>query len=164
VARLFIAAWLPDDVLDRVASLRRPEEPGVRYTRRDQWHITLRFLGEAEVGDAVAALDQLCAPTVTAELGPAVSRLGRNVVCVPVHGLEELAAKVAAVTAAIGEPPDPRPFAGHVTIARLRHRGSCRIAGEPISARFTVTEVHLVESIQRAGGVEYETRSVVSLG
>lgn len=164
MARLFIAAWLPDDVADRVEALERPDEPGVRYTRRDQWHITLRFLGEAEVADAVAALDQLRAPTATAELGPAVSRLGRNVVCVPVHGLEELAAEVAAVTATIGERPDPRPFTGHVTIARLRHRGSCRIAGEPISARFTVTEVHLVESVARQGGVGYETRSVVALG
>jgi len=58
--RLFVAVVPPGDVLDRLAALRRPPRPGVRWTRREQWHVTLRFLGEVDesaVPALVAALD-----------------------------------------------------------------------------------------------------------
>ena len=35
----------------------RPARTGVRYTTRPQWHVTLRFFGEADVDEAVDALD-----------------------------------------------------------------------------------------------------------
>jgi 2'-5' RNA ligase len=156
VARLFVAVQPPDDVLERLEELDRPVEPGVRYTTRDQWHVTLRFLGETEVAAAVDALDDLDAAPTTAVLGPQVSKLGRAVVVVPVAGLDGLARRVREATAAIGEPVDPRPFAGHLTIARLRRRGACRIAGAPVSAQFPVDEVHLVRSVLDPGGARHE--------
>ena len=42
--RLFVAVWPPDDVLDRLAVLPRPEVDGLRWTDQDHWHVTLRFL------------------------------------------------------------------------------------------------------------------------
>ena len=44
-ARLFVAAVPPAAVLDQIAELTRPEIEGLRWTTRDQWHATLRFLG-----------------------------------------------------------------------------------------------------------------------
>jgi 2'-5' RNA ligase len=160
---LFIAALLPDDVLDLLASLPRPQEPGVRYTRRDQWHVTLRFLGSCEIDAAREAFDRINASAATGALGPAVSRLGRSVVVVPIAGLEPLAASVAAVTAAVGEPPDPRPFTGHVTVARLKGRPACRIAGHPVRASFAVRELHLVRSDTHADGAVYQTVAATTL-
>jgi 2'-5' RNA ligase len=160
VARLFVGVRPPDHVLDELAALPRAAEPGVRYTTRDQWHITLRFLGQAEVGDAAAALERLDSPSAEARLGPQVSRLGRDVVVVPVGGLEQLAADVAAVTAAVGDPPDPRPFAGHLTLARLRRRGACRIAGAPLSTSFAVEEVELVRSRLDPAGARYDVIAI----
>jgi 2'-5' RNA ligase len=157
VARLFVAVRPPDDVLDVVAALPRPAESGVRYTTRAQWHVTLRFLGEADIDEAAVALDGLDAPGAEAVLGPQVSRLGREVVVVPVQGLDDLAAAVLGATADVGRPPDPRGFAGHLTIARLRRRGACRIAGAPVAARFPVHEVALMRSELRAEGSRYET-------
>jgi len=78
------------------------------------------------------------------------------VVCIPVHGLGPIAAAVGAVTAGIGEPPDPRPFTGHRTLARLHGRAACGIAGAPFSGRFDVTEVELVQSTLAAGGATHE--------
>jgi 2'-5' RNA ligase len=157
-ARLFVAVWPPDDVLDALAALPRVEEPGVRYTTRAQWHVTLRFLGSCAVGDALAAFEQVRAEPCVVVLGPAVSRLGRDVVVVPVRGLEALAAAVVQATAEVGEPPDPRPFTGHLTVARLRHRGACRVAGAPIRASFPVEEIALVRShTGDPGGSRYET-------
>jgi 2'-5' RNA ligase len=158
VARLFVAVTPPADVLDLIAALSRPDEPGVRWTRRHQWHVTLRFVGDADVDEVVARLDGLDRPAVTAEIGPAVSRLGRAVVCLPVRGLEPLAVAIGERTADVGDPPDPRPFIGHVTLGRLRHRGSCRLAGAPFRATFVADRVDLVESELGSGGPRYTTR------
>jgi 2'-5' RNA ligase len=156
-ARLFVAAWPPPAVLDLLEALPRPVDPGVRYTRRDQWHVTLRFFGTCEVADALDAFTTVTAYAADAELGPAVSRLGRTVLSVPVRGLDELAAAVVAATAEVGEPPDPRPFAGHVTVGRLRNRPACKVAGSRIHATFPVTSIDLVRSDTRHDGARYET-------
>jgi 2'-5' RNA ligase len=156
-ARLFVAAWPPEPVLDQVEALHRPVDPAVRYTTRDQWHVTMRFLGSCAVDEATAAFGSIEGSAAEAELGPVVSRLGRSVVVVPVRGLDALAAAVVDATGAVGEPPDPRPFSGHLTIARLRHRPACRIAGQPISATFPVEELHLVRSDLHPKGARYTT-------
>ncbi len=156
-ARLFVAAWPSDEVRAELAALDRADEPGVRWTSAAQWHVTLRFLGTAAVEAAAAALAGLDAATATAELGPAAARLGRDAVVVPVRGLDALAAEVVRCTAHLGEPPDPRPFTGHLTIARLRGRGACRIAGARFSASFAVREVALVRSETHPEGARYTT-------
>jgi RNA 2',3'-cyclic 3'-phosphodiesterase len=163
VPRLFVAVRLPDEVLDALEALPRRDEAGVRWTRREHWHVTLRFFGEAAVDEATAALQRLVAAPVEATMGPAVSRLGRNVICVPVAGLDDVAAAVTEATAEVGEPPDPRPFNGHVTLARLKKQGACRLAGQPFRARFPVDAVHLVHSRLTDGGPEYSTELVVPL-
>lgn len=161
--RLFIAVPLPEVAEAAIDALPRPQEPGVRWTKPHQWHITLRFLGDCEVAEAVTALERLHAPAPTVTLGPQVSRLGRNVVCVPADGLSELASAVRALTAGIGDPPDTRPFRGHITIARLKHRAACGIAGERFAASFVADRVELVESMLLPEGPAYETRLAVSL-
>ena len=162
-ARLFVAAWPPAEVLDLLEAMPRPDEPGVRYTRRDQWHITLRFVGTAVIDDAHAAFESIVAPVAEAVLGPSVARLGRSIVIVPVQGLDAVASAAVDATAHIGEPPDPRPFTGHVTLARLRNRAACGIAGHRLHATFAVDEIHLVRSRLHPHGARYETLAVKRL-
>lgn len=167
--RLFVAVRPPPETIERIAALGRPDEPGVRWVPRSQWHVTLRFVGEADVDAVRAALAALPAHTaalarpVTAELGPAVSRLGRSVVCLPVQGLAPLAAAVATATVGIGDPPDPRPYTGHLTLARLRGRAACGIAGAPFSGRFEVTTVELVRSTLGASGAAHEVMATIPI-
>ena len=163
MARLFVAARPPQAVLDQLAALPRPAEPGVRWVPPEQWHVTLRFLGEADPDQAAAALAGLRSPEATAELGPVVSRLGRSVVCVPVAGLDELAAAVTAATAGMGGPPEARRFRGHLTLARLRHRAACGVTGTRISARFVVTQVELVRSVTGPSGAVHHVERRVPL-
>jgi 2'-5' RNA ligase len=156
VSRLFVAAELPDEVRRALlAAVDRRPEPGVRWVPPEQWHVTLRFLGDADEADAAAALDGVDAPPATAVIGPRVSRLGRTVVCLPVAGLDELAASVAAATATVGQPEDRR-FAGHLTLARLRRRAACGVTGTPFRARFEVGEVVLVRSTLDPDGARHE--------
>ncbi len=159
MARLFLAVWPPRDVLERLAALPRPDEPGVRWVPDERLHLTLRFLGEADPDVVDAALTNLELPAARVTLGPVVGRLGRNVVVLPAAGLDELAAAVRNATSGIGRPPDPRPFAGHLTLARLKQRAACGIAGAPFRATFPVKEVALVESAGVHHDLRYHTRS-----
>ena len=153
-----MAVWPPDDVLDAVAALPRPERTGVRWTRRDQWHVTLRFLGRVdEPAEAVTALSSVDAPATEAVLGPEVSRLGRGVVCVDVQGLDEVAAAVIEATRHVGRPPEDRQFKGHLTLARVKGGGMRGLVGAAVSARWPVGELHLVESRLHPHGARYET-------
>lgn len=133
--RLFVAVRPPDDVLDAVAALARPAHPGVRWTTRDQWHVTLRFLGEVGESEPVAAaLAAAPLPAATAALGPRVTALGSGVVCLPVAGLDALAAAVSEATAGWGRPPEHRRFRGHLTLARVDRPRRATRRGDPFRA------------------------------
>jgi 2'-5' RNA ligase len=158
-----VAVWPPDEVLDRVAALDRPAVPGLRWTTRDQWHITLRFLGEVpEVEPVVEALAEAEAELLTAQavLGPALDRFGRGVLHVPVTGLDELAGAVVRATSHLGRPPEDRPFAGHLTLARVAKGAPVdlrRLLGMPVKGEWKVDSVCLVESRSTRGGRSYDS-------
>ena len=167
MARLFVAVSPPEEVLDRIAALCRPEVAGVRWTDRGQWHVTLRFLGR--VDDLAAAAEALAgvraAPTV-ASLGPTVGRFGHRVLHVPVAGLDAVAATVVAATAHVGEPPEERGFTGHLTLARVTGRARVDLrplAGQPVVGTWPVEEVDLMESHLSPKGARYETVERVAL-
>ncbi|HKN38908.1 MAG TPA: hypothetical protein VJ456_07365, partial [Acidimicrobiia bacterium] len=109
---------------------------------------------------------RLSAPSTTAELGPDLGRFGRRILHVPVGGLERVAAAVVDTTAAVGRPPEDRPFAGHVTLARTRDRRGADLrplAGLPVAASWPVREVCLVESRIHPHGARYEVVERFSL-
>ena len=160
--RLFVAVWPPDDVLDRIEGLPRPDVPGLRWTHREQWHVTLRFLGQVPepgpVGEALAAVASSSAPA-EAVLGPRVDRFGRRLLHLPVSGLDRLAPAVVSATSGMGRPPDDRPFAGHVTLARVADRKSVDLrplTGAGVSGRWPVNEIVLVRSDLSPAGARYE--------
>ncbi len=159
-ARLFVAAVPPAAVLDEVAALSRPEVEGLRWTSRDQWHVTLRFLGRVTDVDAVTtALEPAALPRCEARLGPDMGRFGRRVLHVPVAGLGDLAAAVVAATADVGESPEDRPFAAHLTLARARARRGIdlrALTGAAVAARWTIEDVCLMESHLHPDGARYE--------
>ena len=131
--RLFVAARPTTPAVVAIDRLPRPEAPGVRWLPAEQWHVTLRFLGEADPEVVSAALAGLSAVPVEAVLGPSTLLLGDTVLVAPVAGLDGLAAAVAAVTAGVGEPPEDRPFFGHITLSGRRSRRRSRLTRWPWS-------------------------------
>lgn len=158
--RLFVAVALPPEALDVVEGLDRPPIEGLRWTDREQWHVTLRFLGAVDDADAVvAALRAVRASPRHAALGPAVARFGQRVLQVPVVGLDDVAAAVVGASAALGTPPEDRPFAGHLTLARVRGRRRVDLrplTGAEVSASWPVEDVLLFESHLHPKGARYE--------
>ncbi len=166
--RLFVAVWPPTEIIERLSGLDRPHIDGLRWTTAEQWHVTLRFLGDADEVAAKEAFGRISAdgPT-TAELGPVTGRFGRRVLHVPVSGLERLAAAAVAATADVGMAPDSRPFTGHVTLARARDRRGVDL--RPLSdmaviGTWEVGEVTLVAShLGGRGPSRYEVVETLAL-
>jgi 2'-5' RNA ligase len=165
--RAFVAVWPSPAVVEALAEIDRPQRPGIRWTTPDQWHVTLRFLGQLvdeEVEGVKAALAGLESAgrngPVTADAGPAWVRLGPSVLCLPVAGLGEVAASVVAVTSGIAAPEVGRPFRGHLTIARAARGVDPRPpAPVPFSASWEVDQVTLVASTLHPAGARYEVIS-----
>ncbi len=135
--RLFVAIVPPPaalDELDAAAAPLRPAWPGLRWTGREAWHITLAFLGE--VGEPAAArlaprmqraasrYRRLGLSFAGAGAFPGAARA--RVLWTGLAGergtLEHLAASVAAGARRAGAPPpdERRRFLPHVTLARTR--------------------------------------------
>jgi 2'-5' RNA ligase len=135
--RLFVAITPPDQVLDeleaRVAPLRAGW-PDLRWTSRDEWHITLAFLGEVSDQAAAALAPQLASaaqlrrtvPMSVTDAGafPSASRAtvlwaGVQAAQIPMTKLAQAAARAARAAGA--PPPGPRRrYHPHLTLARSR--------------------------------------------
>jgi 2'-5' RNA ligase len=134
--RFFIALSLPDGVrnsIERVqADLRRVlPEKAARWTRREQFHLTLRFLGNV----AATRVDELVKVTRTAcgrfcALRLTAARLGffpqarsPRVLWVGVKDLDDrlgsLWAALQSATLPFTTEPAEANFTGHITLARL---------------------------------------------
>ena len=158
--RLFVAALPDGSTVDRLREAcggwPRPKVAGLRWTGPDQRHVTLRFLGSIDPGEAAAALDGLGWAAAEARLGPATALRGRGVLMVPVGGLDGLAGAVAAATVELGGFLEDRPFTGHLTLARSRGRVPAGWEGRPVAGVFPVAEVCLVRSETLPEGARYE--------
>ena len=117
---MFVALWPPDDVVRELASMPRPAVDGLRWTKPERLHVTLRFLGECDEAEAAAALRRVSFAPTLVTLGPTMQRLGRSVVMIPARGVDDLAAAVTEATSHLSQPPSKRRFTGHMTVARFR--------------------------------------------
>ena len=152
--RLFVAVWPPDDVVRKLTAMPRPAIDGLRWTKPERLHITLRFLGQCDEAEASGALRQVSLVPASVTLGPVLRRLGRGVVMLPASGVDGLAASVTDATSHIGQPPPNRRFTGHMTVARFRRDPPPRLwppEGLPtFDASFTASEMALVR-VEPAG-------------
>jgi len=163
--RLFVAVRPPDDVVESVANIPRPDDTPARWTTREQWHVTLRFLGNVEdPGPIIETLDALRARLAPTEvtLGPRAGVLGHQVVYLPVAGLDALATAIIDATRNLGEPPQARRFKGHLTLARTKGSLVDRSALD-LSAAWTVDRIELIRSHLGRGPATYETLAAFSL-
>lgn len=128
---------------------------GLRWTNPEQWHITLRFLGEAEPEDVEDSLRGFRGSGSAVRLGPASKRLGSRVLVLPAAGLDELAVEVRTRTEAIGQPPDRRRLTGHLTLARAKKRVPDTVVGQTFAADFRAFELWLVSSQLASDGARY---------
>lgn len=125
--RLFIALSLPGDVAQDLLLLQGGV-PGARWQSREQLHLTLRFVGEADgrqaadIDDVLAAISAPGFTMMLHSVGTFGGREPREIWAGirPNAGLMHLQKKIEIALQRIGLPADPRKFTPHVTLARLK--------------------------------------------
>jgi len=157
--RLFVAIALPDAVkvsLGDVIGRLRPSAPDEKWVPTQNLHVTISFLGEVQdervasigetVGEAVATLPPV--PTGTAVAGAFPSARRARVLWAgladDVGRLTDAARAVIGALEPIGFPPEKRPWAPHVTLARFR---APRDAAGLIAAASIPAETFTVEAV-----------------
>ena len=146
-------------------SLHRKDQRGARFVQPDNWHITLRFLGDAQPGVVIDALSGVQPAPAVAQIGPGVDCFDERVLVIPVTGLDALAEDVRARVHGLGTQPAPKRFLGHVTVARVKANVPMpRALGSLISSSFEVTEIALIQSRLEERGARYETLETWPVG
>jgi 2'-5' RNA ligase len=166
--RLFTALEIPRDA-SLSLSLLRGGLPGARWIDTENYHITLRFIGDVEghVADEVAnALDRVRRPSFNLTLsgvGAFGSKKPHSVYAavVPSPELLALQAEIERICQRLGLPADPRKFVPHVTLARLRNTSPVDLArylssrGNFAALPYKVGRFVLMSSRDSVGGGPY---------
>jgi 2'-5' RNA ligase len=146
--RAFIAVRMSDEIeaaLTEFIDALRTQRDGIRWVRRQNLHVTLKFLGPAVDAQMIApladALHALAAATAPFELRargvggfPDLAR--PRVIWVGLESAElaALCAHIDETAAGCGFERETRPFAGHLTIGRVRGWRGYRAVRERLEA------------------------------
>lgn len=181
--RLFIAIPLPEAVraqLRRQQDGLKPRREAIAWTKDEQLHLTLRFIGETEkhlvepVADLLDRLAERHAP-LALRLGPPGFFGGERsprVLWTGLEGdlpaLETLARRLELGLQGLGFERAPQRFKPHLTLGRVK---ACRpdllaahLGAPPLPLAFRVEELRLVESTLKPAGAIHDvlTRHILS--
>jgi len=169
--RLFVGIGFPSELKLRL-SLLCSGVPGAKWVDPGNFHLTLRFIGE--IGEDTAAdiddaLSRLRARRLTLQIagtgvfGDKPRNLWAGVERSPeLVGLRD---KIEQSLIRVGLPPEPRKFAPHVTLARLRDppldklRDFLTAHGQFRAEPLPVEGFSLIASFQTKAGSVYEDQA-----
>lgn len=166
--RLFAALEIPKDVAQSLSLLRGGLQ-GARWIDVENYHITLRFIGDVDertADDVLDAFDHVAKQDFQLQLnGINVfgSKKPRAIYAnvTPSNELNSLQSCLDSQCRRIGIMPDGRKFIPHVTLARLRHVNPFA-ASDYLNARsnfksatFSVSEFVVMSSRNSRGGGPY---------
>ncbi len=175
--RLFTGLEIPADVAQSLSMLRGGL-PGARWIDPENYHLTLRFIGD--VDDAIAhevasllgrvrrqAFELRARRTLSRSA--AASRARSSPRSAPAQALIELQAEHERLMQRVGLEPEGRKYTPHVTLARLRDSSSRQVADylavrAPFrSPPFTVSRFVLFSSRASVGGGPYVVEAAYPL-
>jgi 2'-5' RNA ligase len=177
--RLFVAIDLPESVTDALERLCTGV-PGARWTDPQQYHLTLRFVGEVDglvARDLDAGLAEISFEPFTLHLdgfghfpprgAPKVLWSGIS----PREPVDALRRAVDRAVLAAGVEPERRKFSPHVTVARFPggaplNRIQQFLAGHALyrSEPFRVDRFHLYSSQLHADGAIHTLEATYGVG
>jgi 2'-5' RNA ligase len=166
--RIFTAIEIPADVAQMLTFLRGGL-PGARWIDPENYHITLRFIGDVDLNvahEVASLLDNVNRAPFELRLDGLGSFGGRKPRSVfanvaPSRALMDLQAEHERLMQRVGLEPEGRKYTPHVTLARLRDSSSRQVAdylserGSFRSASFRVERFVLYSSRNSVGGGPY---------
>ena len=133
--RIFTGLEIPADVAAELAMLRGGL-PGARWVDPENYHVTLRFIGDVDdviAREVASALGQVRRREFELRFEGLTSFGGRRPRAVvaalaPAPALVELQAEHERLLQRVGLEPEGRKYTPHVTLARLRDSSSRQVA------------------------------------
>ncbi len=166
--RLFTALEIPADV-GQTLSFLRGGLPGARWIDPENYHLTMRFIGDVDAdvaNEAASILSRVNRAGFDLRLdglssfgGKKPRALVANAVAIP--ALIELQAEHDRLLQRVGLEPEGRKYTPHVTLARLRESSSRQVAdylaerGSFRSMTFSIRRFVLFSSRASVGGGPY---------
>jgi 2'-5' RNA ligase len=175
--RLFVGLALPESLRARLRGLCAGV-PGARWVRPENFHLSLRFIGDIDEGvadDVDAALGVIAAPSFSLEpRGAGVfGKTGRARVLwagiAPNPALSDLRDRVEAAVVRAGLAVETRRFSPHVTLARLKRAPAGRVEQFVVDHAdfradpFPVTRFYLYSSLLSSTGAVYTREAAYDL-
>ena len=175
--RLFTGLEIPEPLAEELALLRGGVM-GARWLDTENYHLTLRFIGDIDEGQAdevFHTLGQIRRKPFEVTLDALDSFGGdkpRAIVAraQPNQALVELQAEQDRLIKRLGIPPEPRKFKPHVTLAWLRAASAWAVAdyissrGLFLLRRFPVERFVIFSSRASTGGGPYVVEAAYPLG
>jgi len=166
--RLFTGVEIPADVAQALAMLRGGL-PGARWITPENYHLTLRFIGDVDdvtAHEVASMLGRVKRDAFELHLEGLTSFGGRKPRAVvatasPTQALLDAQAEQERLMQRIGLEPEGRKYTPHVTLARLRESSSRDVAeflaarGYFRTAAFPVSRFVLFSSRNSVGGGPY---------
>src|SRR6478609_4644321 len=166
--RLFTGLEIPSEIAQTLSNLRGGL-PGARWIDPENYHVTLRFIGDIdgvsanEIASMLFRINRKPFEVALQGLSSFGGRKPRAVVALvnPSRPLIELQAELERLMQRFGLDPEGRKFTPHVTLARLRDASSQDVAdylsirGYVPTQRFTVSHFTLFSSRASVGGGPY---------
>ena len=166
--RLFTGLEIPEEIGHSLSSLRGGL-PGARWIDPENYHVTLRFIGDIDgmaANEIASLLPKIKRAPFEVKLQGLSSFGGKKPRAVvasvsPCRPLMELQAELERMMQRVGLDPEGRKFTPHVTLARLRDASNQDVAdylsvrGYFPSRTFTVDRFVLFSSRASVGGGPY---------
>jgi RNA 2',3'-cyclic 3'-phosphodiesterase len=176
--RLFLAMAIPEDVRAELRRWQQELQPllpphAVRWTKPEQFHLTLKFLGNVSAADVPALREAARAVCATASpfhfraegVGFFPDHFSPRVFWVDIKNpdgrLPEFQHQLEAAVERFAEKEEPKKFTAHVTLARFEklpraeaEKFAARAQTDKAFGEWTAKEVQLMESkLTQAGAL-----------
>ncbi len=175
--RIFVAVFPPPEVVkEALAAARLPPDDRIRWTRPENVHLTLKFLGDVReelLDDIRAVLEEVCAShapfkVALAGLGAFPSARRARILWASVGEgsgrLRSLATGLDTGLTSSGFEHERRPYTPHLTLGRVRgNPASLQLTPGSIDSKFMIGSIELVESMLTPEGSVYKTQGTLAL-
>jgi 2'-5' RNA ligase len=161
--RIFFALWPSQKQRKKIEAAIEPYKAALagKWTDRDNWHVTLVFIGSFP-GKDIAALQAAASRIQCPAISLGFERIDYwkrpKIMCllagfVP-NPLTDLVNSLQSVAGRFGFEPEKRPYRPHMTIARKAGFFEPIVLAQPLTLQWSRFE--LVESISTPSGVQYK--------
>ncbi len=161
--RIFFALWPSERQRQKIDAAIDPFKANLagKWTVRDNWHVTLVFIGgfpEEDIPALQAAAGNAECPAIKLRFERIDYWKRPRIMClhsdfVP-NQLTDLVRSLESAAKSFGFRPEKHPYRAHMTIARKARYFEPLTLAQPVELHWS--GFHLIESISTAAGVQYK--------